>query len=80
MRNNTALMYDSAANSPHDDPGDVASRTCPYCGKLLKNKISLPDHVRTHTGEKPYKCDLCDYTAGRRFSIKSHLKHKHKIV
>lgn len=30
--------------------------TCKICGKELKKSNSIEDHIRTHTGEKPYKC------------------------
>ncbi|XP_052261886.1 zinc finger protein 729-like [Dreissena polymorpha] len=32
---------------------------CDYCGKMLPNKWKLADHVRTHTGEKPFECAVC---------------------
>lgn len=32
---------------------------CPFCGESFP-QASLIIHIRRHTGEKPYKCDLCD--------------------
>lgn len=43
------------------------------CGQAFKSAFGLKVHYRTHTGEKPYKCDLCDMS----YTVKSTLKiHK----
>ncbi|XP_062574165.1 putative zinc finger protein 735 [Saccostrea cucullata] len=36
---------------------------CDVCGKILKRKWKLEDHLRLHSGERPYPCEIC----GRRF-------------
>ena len=32
---------------------------CRYCGKVFGSDSALQIHVRSHTGERPYKCNIC---------------------
>ncbi|XP_054638734.1 zinc finger protein 217 [Dunckerocampus dactyliophorus] len=56
----------------------VRSKHCSYCGKSFRSSYYLTVHLRTHTGEKPYKCVYCDYAAAQRTSLKYHLERRHK--
>ena len=52
---------------------------CSHCDKKLKSKKSLVAHEMEHTGERPYKCDVC---AAGFTSTSARLQHKqgvHKI-
>lgn len=45
-------------------------RTCPYCGERV---VNLQPHIRTHTGDRPYKCPQCEYASSRTDTLKIHL-------
>uniref|UniRef100_A0A667YQI1 BCL11 transcription factor B b n=1 Tax=Myripristis murdjan TaxID=586833 RepID=A0A667YQI1_9TELE len=50
------------------------SDTCEYCGKIFKNCSNLTVHRRSHTGERPYKCDLCSYACAQSSKLTRHMK------
>ncbi|XP_042868948.1 zinc finger protein 341-like isoform X3 [Penaeus japonicus] len=43
---------------------------CPFCGKEFSKNFDLQQHIRSHTGEKPFQCIVC----GRAFTQKSNVK------
>ncbi|KAI8071965.1 STE like transcription factor-domain-containing protein [Thamnidium elegans] len=65
----------SSNNNTDDDSTSVRSFNCPLssCGKHFKRLEHMKRHLRTHTMERPYLCDLC----GKRFSRSDNLaQHK----
>lgn len=36
--------------------------------------------MRSHTGEKPYKCELCSFRCSDRSNLSHHRRRKHKMV
>ena len=48
---------------------------CAFCLRRFWSAEDLRRHMRTHSGERPYQCDVCS----RRFTLKhSMLRHRRK--
>ncbi|XP_055449143.1 B-cell lymphoma/leukemia 11B isoform X4 [Psammomys obesus] len=66
------------AGTPPPQP-PAKSKSCEFCGKTFKFQSNLIVHRRSHTGEKPYKCQLCDHACSQASKLKRHMKtHMHK--
>ncbi|KAM8985899.1 sal-like protein 2 [Ara ararauna] len=58
-------------------PAADARRACGFCGKAFGSDSARQIHLRSHTGERPYKCTVC----GNRFTTRGNLKvhfHRHR--
>ena len=44
------------------------------CGKVYSQNGDLQKHIRTHTGHKPYKCDICDKGFNQNSHLQQHIR------
>lgn len=47
---------------------------CTFCQKVFTNRSNLIVHLRSHTGEKPYKCQLCPYACAQSSKLTRHMR------
>lgn len=45
---------------------------CNLCGKILTSKHGRDNHIRTHTGERPYACKVCGLALKTQAQLRTH--------
>ena len=54
--------------------------SCGVCGKRFKTWAYIKDHMRLHTGEKPFRCLHCPASFPNKSHLNYHVKSKHLVA
>ncbi|XP_076470431.1 zinc finger protein ZFAT-like isoform X2 [Babylonia areolata] len=56
------------------------SEECEFCGRLFYTKQDYEPHLRTHTGDRPFRCTECAFRAITRENLRRHMEREHENV
>ncbi|KAI4785824.1 hypothetical protein KUCAC02_037530, partial [Chaenocephalus aceratus] len=64
----------------HNTDAGTVDHSCSICGKCLSSASSLDRHMLVHSGERPYKCDLCCLSFRTHRGLLRHNAGVHKLL
>ncbi|KAM4737182.1 zinc finger protein 341 [Anableps anableps] len=58
--------------------GKAPKLKCNFCDKFFSKNFDLQQHIRSHTGEKPFQCIVCGRAFAQKSNVKKHMQ-THKV-
>ncbi|XP_078485442.1 zinc finger protein [Ciona intestinalis] len=75
----TQMIRTDPKHPGHIDNGEEwVKNQCRTCRRVLSCPSALKLHYRTHTGERPYQCDLCSRAFTTRGNLRTHYSSVHR--
>ena len=77
IQNQCAFSWKQELQVKNFEPRDYSKRTANQVSMREtegREKINLGKHLKIHSGEKPNKCNQCDYASSRVYNLRIHLK------
>ncbi|XP_071441857.1 zinc finger protein 585A-like [Hetaerina americana] len=55
-----------------DDPSVIKAHQCPLCNKAFRCQFLVREHMRLHTGDKPFVCEHCGKSFYKKQQLRQH--------
>lgn len=64
----------------HHNTGEAVILTCDICQRAFNSRKCLVQHMKIHSGNKPYKCRYCGMAFAQSAGKRGHERNKHENI